>query len=252
MSLTEKLTVVLHQTRSPDNLGAVARAMANFGFGRLVLADPATYAFLGAERLAVKGDAVLDAMAIAQTLSEALTECVYAVGSTSRDDLRGRTPLSPEEAVRRLAEHSQRGRVALVLGSERRGLSDDELATCQDVLVIPTSAVQPSMNLAQAATVLLYLCSRMDGVETKPAVLSEGARLGTLQVLGRTLEEAFLAVAFLNAQAPEHIRRELERSLFRATLTQREAELWLSAFKHVVRVVKKQEGREPTASPRPL
>jgi len=236
MSLAHTLTLVLHQTRSPDNLGSVARAMANFDFQRLVLADPSTYAFLGAERLAVKGSGVLEKMRVTRSLPEALTECVYAVGTTSREDLKGRTALTPEEAVAQLVRHSTRGPVALVMGNERRGLSDDELACCQDVLVIPTSDVQPSMNLAQATTVLLYLCSRAE----RPAALvpdagEAGARLGTLQVLGRIMEEALLAAEFLNRQAPEHIRRELERSLFRAGLTQREAELWLTAFKHVVR-----------------
>src|SRR5687767_13395621 len=105
------LTVILHQTRSPENLGAVARVMANFGFSRLILSDPATYAFRGAERLAVKGDAVLDAMAVARNLPEALTDCVYAVGTTSRTQIEERVALTPEQAVARLADQSRRGRV---------------------------------------------------------------------------------------------------------------------------------------------
>src|SRR5262245_25186844 len=102
----ENLTVVLHQTRSPDNLGSVARVMANFGFTRLVLSDPTTAAFRGAERLAVKAGPILDTMSVAKNLPEALTDCVYAVGTTSRTELRGRHALSPEEAVQRLAEES--------------------------------------------------------------------------------------------------------------------------------------------------
>jgi tRNA/rRNA methyltransferase len=239
MGLGEQLTVVLHQTRSPDNLGAVARVMANFGFSRLILSDPATYAFRGAERLAVKGEQVLERMAVARELPEALAECVYAVGTTSRTQLKGRIPLTPEQAVRRLAEESARGRVALVLGGEQRGLSDAELAVCADVLVIPTGEVQPSMNLAQAASVLLYLCGRE---EARPAPEPEpepGARMGTLTALGTRMNEVLLASEFLNPQAPEHVLRELERTLLRARLTQREAELWLSAFKHLGRGVKR-------------
>ncbi|HVG58700.1 MAG TPA: RNA methyltransferase [Hyalangium sp.] len=239
MALARQLTVVLHQTRSPDNLGAVARVMANFGFWRLILSDPATYAFRGAERLAVKGEGVLEGMAVARDLPEALTECVYAVGTTSRTQLRGRTSLTPEEAVRRLAQESARGRVALVLGGEQRGLSDEELAHCADVLVIPTSEVQPSMNLAQAAAVLLYLCGR-EGAQAPTSEAAEpGARMGTLNALGQRMQEVLLSAQFLNPQAPEHVLHELERTLLRAQLSQREAELWLTAFKHLERAVKR-------------
>ncbi|MDC0709503.1 RNA methyltransferase [Stigmatella sp. ncwal1] len=239
MGLGEQLTVVLHQTRSPDNLGAVARVMANFGFFRLVLSDPATYAFRGAERLAVKGERVLERMAVARELPEALSECVYAVGTTSRTQLKGRIPLTPEQAVRRLAEESARGRVALVLGGEQRGLSDADLAVCADVLVIPTGEVQPSMNLAQAAAVLLYLCGREEAPPALPPESEPGARMGTLSALGARMNEVLLASEFLNPQAPEHVLREMERTLLRARLSQREAELWLSAFKHLGRGVKR-------------
>ncbi len=239
MGLGEQLTVVLHQTRSPDNLGAVARVMANFGFPRLILSDPATYAFRGAERLAVKGEAVLERMAVAKDLPEALTDCVYAVGTTSRTQLKGRAALTPEEAVRRLAEESARGRVALVLGGEQRGLSDEELAHCTDVIVIPTSEVQPSMNLAQAAAVLLYLCGREGAQAPVPPAPEPGARMGTLNALSQRMQEVLLSAEFLNPQAPEHVLHELERTLMRARLTQREAELWLTAFKHLGRAVKR-------------
>jgi tRNA/rRNA methyltransferase len=244
------LTVVLHQTRSPDNMGAVARVMANFGFSRLILSDPATYAFRGAERLAVKGDAVLEGMAVARDLPEALTDCVYAVGTTSRTQLEGRAALTPEEAVARLAEQGRRGRVALVLGSEQRGLSNEELAHCADVLVIPTDEVQPSMNLAQAAAVLLYLCSREGRAVGRAAAATEpGAKLGTVHALGERMKEVLLEAQFLNPQAPEHILYELSRSLVRAQLTQREAELWLTAFKHLGRAVARGGGTPGGAPP---
>jgi tRNA/rRNA methyltransferase len=252
MLAAENLTVVLHQTRSPENLGAVARVMANFGFSRLILSDPATYAFRGAERLAVKGDSVLEAMAVARHLPEALKDCVYAVGTTSRTQIEGRTALTPEEAVGRLADQSRRGRVALVLGSEQRGLSNEELAFCADLLVIPTREVQPSMNLAQAAAVLLYLCSREGRrpAEVAPVVPeSEGARMGTVHALSERMKQVMLEAQFLNPQAPEHILRELERSLLRARLTQREAELWLTAFKHLGRAVAGGKGTPGKGAP---
>jgi tRNA/rRNA methyltransferase len=224
--------VVCHQLRSPENLASIARSMANFGFTELILSDPQTHEFRASGRMAVKADSVMETFAVAQTLDEALSGVVYAVGTTSRTQLKRFTPLSPEEAVAKLASHAARGKVALVLGGEKRGLSDDELARCQDVLVIPTPGPQPSMNLSHAAAVLLYLCSRQGAVE--PASVP-GAPLGLVHRLEAKMKDALLAAEFLNPQAPEHVLGELVRSLVRHELTEREAQIWLAAFEHLRR-----------------
>jgi len=239
----QALTVVCHQLQGPDNLGAIARLLANFGFSGLTLSDPQTEALEEARRMAVHAHHILDQMKVVPTLDDALVGVVYACGTTSRDDLKGRSALSPEEAVTRLREEARRGPVALVLGGEKRGLSDDELARCQDVLVIPTQPEpQPSMNLAQAAAVLLYLCSRHDDGSRPFTPAEPGARLQTVRALEIRMEEVLGAVDFLNPQAPGYIRNELALTLGRARLTQREAELWLSAFAHLKRSVKPREG----------
>jgi tRNA/rRNA methyltransferase len=224
--------VVCHQLRSPENLAAIARAMANFGFSDLILSDPQTHEFRVAGRIAVKADTVMEHFQVAQSLDEALTGVVYAVGSTSRAQLKRFTPLSPEQAVARLATHAARGKVALVLGGEKRGLSDDELSRCQDVLVIPTPGPQPSMNLSHAASILLYLCSRQ---EAPPPAKTPGATLGMIKRLEAKMQDALLAAQFLNPQAPQHVLTELSRSLLRAQLTEREAQVWLAAFEHLAR-----------------
>lgn len=229
-----ELLVVAHQLRSPENLGAIARVMANFGFSRLILSDPVTHDFRGAHTLAVGAEAVLEKMAIAGSLDEALSTAVFAIGSTSREQLKRANPLTPEEGVAKLQEHGARGPVALVLGGEKRGLDDDELARCQEVIVIPTPGLQPSMNVAQAAAVLLYLCARSSPEQSRHPV--EGAKLGTVKALEEKMQAALLQCGFLNAQAPQHVLRELSRALVRGQLSQREAEIWLSAFEHVRRV----------------
>ena len=225
--------VVCHQLRAPENLASIARVMANFGLSHLILSDPQTHEFRAAGRMAVKADPVLDHMAVARDLDEALRGVVYAVGTTSRGVLKRATPLTPEEAAGRLAAHAARGKVALVLGGEKRGLSDEELARCHDVLVIPTDAAQPSMNLSHAAAVLLYLCSRQGRVDA--AFEPDGAPLALVQRLEATMRQLLLDADFLNPQAPQHVLGELIRSLVRNGLTRREAQLWLSAFEQVGR-----------------
>jgi tRNA/rRNA methyltransferase len=225
--------VICHQLRSPDNLGAIARVMANFGLTELILSDPQTHDFRGVEKLGLGAGSVLQRFAVAATLEEALGKVVYAIGTTSRTQLKRFAPLSPEAGVERLALHAARGPVALVLGGEKRGLSDEELSRCHDALVIPTSAVQPSMNLSHAAAVLAYLCARQAPEPTAPA--AEGAPLQLVHRLEARLQQALEAAGFLNPQAPQHVLRELSRSLVHGQLSRREAELWLAALEHLVR-----------------
>lgn len=234
MSLVSHLRVVLHQTQGPDNLGAVARLAANFGVADLVLSDPQLQEMDGARRMAVHASHVLESARIVPTLPEALEDVVLAVGTTSRQNLRGMPTLSPEEAVALLARNAQRGKVALVLGGEKRGMSDEDLSHCQQALVIPTRPEQPSMNLAQAAAVLMYLCAR-EQVETPAQAVAEGAPLQLVQALQSRMRQVLLDSDFLNRQGPDAVLSEMIHSLTRAALSKREVELWLNAFKHLAR-----------------
>jgi len=238
MLLRRQLRVVVHQVQSPENLGALARLLANFDVRVLRLSEPLMENLADARRTAVHAGQVLDSAERTSGLEEALSDAVYVLGTSGRETLRGRLPVSPEEGVARLLDHARRGPVALVFGGERRGLSDSELALCQDVTCIPTSPQQPSMNLAQAAAVLLYLCARADAEEVeeveRPPV-EEGAPQELRSVLRRRMERALSVSDALNPQSPLPILDEMLRALDRARLSRREAELWAIAFKQLAR-----------------
>jgi len=237
MSLRDALRLVLHQVQSPDNLGAVARVMANFDLHGLWLSAPETTDFAQAARLGVRAGHVLSAAHVVPGLSEAVASCVYVLGTSSRHKLARRESVDPETGIQRLRRAAARGPVALVLGGERRGLSDAELALCQDVTLIPTGDVQPSMNLAASAAVLLYLVARADGAAVIQPAPEAGASRALLQVLRGRMRRALLAADALNVQNPESILEEMLRALERGGLSQREAELWAAAFKQLARAV---------------
>jgi tRNA/rRNA methyltransferase len=240
--LRANLNLVCHQLRTPDNLGAIARLMANFGFHRLTLSEPVTQFLHEANRLAVGAEHLLKTLTVVPNLRQALADAVYVVGSTSRSPLRGRIAITPEEAAQRLAQEARRGPVALLFGGEQRGLSDDDLAEVQDILAIDTDEVQPSMNLSQSAAVLLYLCRRADEMAPPDPVPPPGARLATLHALEQRMGGWLKESGFLNPQAPEYALNELMHTLSRARLSQREAEMWLSAFAHLKRLNLRNEG----------
>ena len=135
----------------------------------------------------------------------------------------------------RLRTAAARGPVALVLGGERRGLSDEELALCQDVACIPAPGFQPSLNVAQAAAVLLYLASRVDELPTRAVPADPGAPQALREVLRRRMERALRAADGLNPQSPLPVLDEMLRALDRAQLSRREAELWAAAWKQLAR-----------------
>ena len=237
MSLRGVLRVVLHQVQSPDNLGGVARAMANFDVTSLWLSAPETEDLAQAGKLGVRAGHVLGAVRVVPELRDAVASCVYVLGTSSREKLERRVGVDPETGVARLVAASARGPVALVLGGERRGLSDEELALCQDVAVIPTGQRQPSMNLAASAAVLLYLVARADGAGLSPPSAEPGAPRALLEVLRARMRRALLAADALNVQNPEAVLEEMLRTLERGGLAQREAELWAAAFKQLARAV---------------
>ncbi len=211
--------------------------MANFDVTGLWLSAPETVDFAQAGKLGVRAGHVLGALQVVPELPQALASCVYVLGTSSRRELERRASIGPETGVARLCAAATRGPVALVLGGERRGLSDAELALCQDVVVIPTGDVQPSMNLAASAAVLLYLVARADGAAVAASAAEPGASRALVEVLRSRMRRALLAADALNAQNPEVVLEEMLRTLERGGLAQREAELWAAAFKQLARAV---------------
>jgi tRNA/rRNA methyltransferase len=219
--------------------------MANFGVDRLVVSDAQIEDWDAAAKLAVHSGHVLGNLERTSTLPEAVTGAVYACGTTFRSQVGARYALSPEAGVERLRAEAKRGPVALVLGGERRGLSDEELVACDDFLTIPTDARQPSMNLAQATTVLLYLLAREGAsfVEPEP---EPAARIQTVQALETVMRDGLSRAGFLNPQSPEAVLQELVHVLRRGRPSQREVELWTGAFRQVVRVIRASESETPS------
>ena len=235
MLLRGQLRVVLHQIQSAENLGAVARLLANFDLPTLRLSAPRVEDLGPAYRTAVHAAHVLDTVERTGRLEEAVADAVYVLGTSGRDALRGRAPVSPEVGMERLRAASARGPVALVLGGERRGLSDAELALCQDVACIPAPGAQPSLNVAQAAAVFLYLAARADEAPAAGLGSEPGAPQALREVLRRRMERALRAADGLNPQSPLPVLDEMLRALDRAQLSRREAELWAAAWKQLAR-----------------
>lgn len=255
-----RVLLVLHRPSSAENLGAVARVMKNFGLHRLLVVEPPSWggrprsgrggtarqdALLRARVTARRASDLLSRVELHPDLDSALASSTWACGTTSRA-VEGRPALSPRQLAADVARRARRGPVAVVLGEERRGLSDAELRRCQAVCTIRTDSGYDSMNLAQAAAVLCYelaLAAEGRGGPGTERVGGEPVRRVTAEALWERLSALLGQVGYLNPQNPEHILAEWRRLLDRAEPTQREVELLLAAVRALERALRARAGR---------
>jgi tRNA/rRNA methyltransferase len=161
----DHVSIVLVNTRNPLNIGAAARAMINFGFFDLRVVNPYEASFREA-RSAVGAAEVLTAAREFSSVAEAVADCSLVVGTTAAGRRELHHPLRGlDQAASLIRKQVRRGQAAILFGSEKRGLSNEDLSHCHWLLRIPTREEHGSMNLGQAVAVGLYELARQ---MTKP------------------------------------------------------------------------------------
>ena len=196
----DRIDVVLVTPRNPLNIGAAARAMANFGFRRLSIVAPFAHNWMEAKS-AVGAPDLLREATVYETLAEAVANATLVIGTGSLDRRK------PEQAILDLpvaaaqirqaaasqspSSQAPRSRVALLFGSEKHGLTADELSWCHAITVIDTAEAQPSMNLGQAVAVCLYEISRTQEIPPPaiPAIQATNPNTEQLDRLAGLIEE---------------------------------------------------------------
>lgn len=207
---------VLVRPERGGNVGAAARALKNMGGNELVLVSPAYTDLREARRFAHGAEDVLDGARRAAHLDDALGECRWTVGCTRRTGQR-RVPLvTPRSLARHAREDRNRRPLALVFGAEREGLTSAELDLCQEVLHIPTSEAQPSLNLAQAVLVVAYELFQELATVDPPGPPGSQATAAELEAQYRHLREVMLEIGFARPETVEHCLRAVRRLLGRA------------------------------------
>ncbi|HVE15030.1 MAG TPA: TrmH family RNA methyltransferase [Elusimicrobiota bacterium] len=217
---------VLVRPSNALNIGAVARAMANFGLEDLVAVSPYPKRWRTAHS-AIYGSALLD-RARRTTLDEAVSDCHLVLGTASAHNRALRRTMVTLPALRGFLKRRlpKGGRLAVLFGSERNGLENEELSHCHALLRIPTQPDAPSMNLGQAAAVVAYALAEAGlerSVEEPADELLDGAQL---EGLVEVAMEAMARVG-VNAHMTERSRREkLRRGLVRWRMSRGDAS-WL-------------------------
>lgn len=214
--LTERVRVVLVQTQHPGNIGSAARAMKTMGFTDLALVAPDSFPHPEADVLAVGADDVLKAARRFATLKEAVADCGYVIGSTARLRSMHHDTHTPRELAQRLTT-SIGGRIALVFGSERTGLSNEDFELCHALVSIPANPEFRVLNLAAAVQILCYELRQgfAPALHKVPEHLPVPQR--EMEYFFEHLEKVLLEIGFLNPKHPKQLLRRMRVLFSRAT-----------------------------------
>ena len=239
---SDRLCVVMVATRNPLNLGAAARAMSNFGFTRLRVVNPFPAAFRDA-RSAVGASKVLAAAEEYATVAEAVADCTLVVGTTAVGRRTLQHPLHRlEHGARLIRKRMASDRVALLFGSEKRGLSNADLSYCHWLLHIPTSKDNISMNLGQAVAVCLYELTR-DAQAPRTAEKPKLAAAAEVERMTAMLFDALYASGFLIRKPTSDAEERVRRLVRRLRLPARDMPSWLGILHQIVWKLRTPNGK---------
>ena len=229
-SLLDRIVVVLDHPQNVVNIAGVMRAMLNMGLSRLRLVQPDEFDPWRIEGIAHRSGPLIEATEIADTLEEAVADCVFVVGTTARARTANRNYVRPRPLAAEMLERAVDGPVAIVFGREDRGLTNEGLDLCHRIAIIPTAAEYSSLNLAQAFLVLAY---ELQVAATEGgATLPEGRR-STRPATQEEMEGMYVALErglgriqfFKGTRRSDAVIRTLRTVLARADLDRRESKL---------------------------
>jgi TrmH family RNA methyltransferase len=232
-SKRDELVVVLVRPRNPLNIGAVARAMSNFGFRRLRVVNPYEVAFRDA-RSAVGAADLLSNAEEYSNVGEAIADCGLIVGTTAVHRRVLQNPLRrlDEDGGRLIREELSSGRVALLFGSEKVGLSTADFTHCHWLLHVPTLQDHISMNLGQAVAVCLYEIARNVNGE-RPAEEVPRASAGEVEMITSILLDALRVSGYVKPGTEVVMEEKVRRLVRRMNLQPGEATVWLGMLRQI-------------------
>ena len=256
--MLDNLTIILFRPKFPENVGGVARACANLGCSSLSLVAPRNWDPEKAKPMATpQGEPILARARLFDDLPSALTGHAAVWGTTARTGGWRRGIATPRAAAPELVEGLGAGGVAVVFGPEDTGLTNEEIQLCGRLLTIPTTE-ESSLNLAQAALVILYECfvearertyrDRSEGAAESVLAPSEDAPAGPdaaardadrpaafeeREALMGAVREALLAIDYLKPDNPDYWMLPVRRFFQRFPLRRREFNLLMGVCRQI-------------------
>ncbi len=249
------IRIVLVEPSHPGNIGAAARAMKNMGLESLVLVRPRQFPHPEATARASGADSVLAAARVVETVAQAVAGCGFIAATTSRERDQYFRVLDVRAAAPRILEEAERAPAVILFGSERTGLTNDDLERSHALVRIPADGAYASLNLAMAVQIVayeLYAARAERAAGPRPTDPPAGAApLATPEEMERLyahLGEVMEEVGFRDrTQSGTNLMGRIRRFLQRAELDQNEANILrglLTAVQHRRRPAGAREGSD--------
>jgi tRNA/rRNA methyltransferase len=240
-SSLDRVAVVLVRARNPNNIGAVARAMHDFGFSDLRIVNEFAMPLEGA-RSAVDASSVVQAAKTYGCVADAVADCTLVIGTTAVGERDLQHPLlalcdAAPEVRAALASADGPRRVAVLFGSEKTGLSNEELSHCNWLLTVPMHQREDSrhlsMNLGQAVAVCLYELVRSRPL-ARPSNPVEDASAAEQERLTQLLAEVLEASEYTRHHPANSALADLRRLVLRLRLTRTDAPVWMGMLRQIL------------------
>ena len=223
------LRIILVEPQEAGNVGAVARAMKNFGFDDLWVVGDHPPLLPVAGWWASGADDLVERIHFAATLQEAIGDAQLTIATTSSRGRNIAADLTPQQVAETYRTFAADQILALVFGREDSGLTQQELMLCQRTASIPANAIYPTMNLAQAVCVFCWELS-----DIAPAAPSrELPDAALVERLHERAEALLLEVGFLQDNNPDRIYDDLRAIAGRSSLDAREVTILLGIIRQM-------------------
>ncbi len=216
--------------------------MANFGFSDLRVVNPYEVAFREAVS-AVGGAPVLQSARVFPTVAEAVADCSYVLGTTALRNRELQHPVLGLEAAAATVSAQSATLTALLFGSEKFGLSNDDISHCHALVRIPTTPDTPSMNLGQSVAVCLYELIRADAVPAAALAPRKAMRACDAEQLTQMLLDVLRESGYTNRIVATSTERKIRRFFRRVDFTAQDAPLLLGILRQILwKIREKPEG----------
>ena len=230
--MLDNLRIVMVRPHGSGNIGSVARAMKNVGAKELAIVGRARTQSFWARAMAVHGRDILSATKCYETIRDAIADCTLVVGTTCRAGLYRSHSQSPREVAPAVVAAGRKDKVALLFGPEDHGLSNKDLAYCQQLITIPAHPEYQSLNVSQAVVICLYeiyLASlapaQNDGIER--------AKAEDIERLFDIMRNSLLKIGFLDSENPEHMLLAFRRIFGRNGLEAKDVRILTGMFRQI-------------------
>jgi tRNA/rRNA methyltransferase len=219
----DSISIILVRPKFHENIGSVARAMKNMGLSRLIVINGCSPLHPNAYKLASGAEDILERAEEFPTLREAISELGCLVGMTSRGGRDRHPDLTPKALAKRIVYLSQENSIGLAFGSEKEGLTNEELSLCHFYVRIPSIESFPSLNLAQAVMVICY--ELFQASKEIPKVPIQLAQAEQLEKMFEHMEKTLIQIGFLDSNHSKRIMRALRRLFGRSQMDEREVQI---------------------------